>query len=97
MTVEVTREMRLAMDLLGRAGVEFHPTAQKVLPCGCFVLGGWVIASKEIGIRVRHCSPEHELAYGRAEERWEDPDVSARFYDVDAVVAMAELLTEEIG
>lgn len=96
MTV-VTPAMTLALELMERAGVEFHPTRQKMLACGCFVLGGWVVAKKEPGIRTRGCCPEHREAAERAQARWGDLDVAERFRDVDAEFAMAELLAEEIA
>lgn len=97
MPVEITQEMRVALDFLARTGQEFYVTREVQLDgCQCWVYGGFRTDNYEPGLAAVVCCLEHRQAFERAQARWNDPDVCERFADTEGILAMKELFTEEI-
>lgn len=93
----MTPEMRLALDVMKRAGSKFYATMEVHLACGCIVIQGYDTETYDPTVGLRACTEEHERHGLSVGSRWSDPDVIARFTDVAPAESYAELLREEIA
>lgn len=90
----ISNEMRTAMKMLSLLGVGFYVTEEKILPCGCVAQAGWNTTTFEPNSGLSSCSDEHAGWFKIVMERWEFPDIVARYGDMAILDSIAAQMAE---